>query len=429
MRKQIIFLLLLLLLVSRFAASQIINGRFSTAFYTFEKYDTVGESKTYLRGFQTAQFDVTQKNLSFHTSLQATTNFTLITGEQKNLKIYNVYFNWKNIYDIIDLSVGRHSVYAGVGHGLIDGGTVKMKLFENRVAATVYGGGNVNPDLEAEVTKRIKDNYLVGAQVISTIIPDMRIGLSYMNRHRERISYTATRPDSIGLPVQRLIEVASPSEQYAGADVSYSLKSLARFYGRYEHDLNMMKVSRAQFGARVYMTKEIAVTGDYIYRQPRISYNSIFQVFNQSSNSEIEGGLEYSYSPMIHLFGKFASVQYSGDNSQRYTLGLNVEYGSLVYSGNTGYAGELNSLSAQLMYPLFDNVLTPTIGISRSSYKMAKQSDRLDTFTGLFGATVRPSQSFSLDSQIQWMNNPVYKNDVRFLIKINYLFTQRLNIL
>jgi hypothetical protein len=367
--------------------------------------------------------------LSFHTSLQAATNFTLSAGDQKNLKIYNVYFKWKNIYDIIDMSVGRHSVYAGVGHGLIDGGTVRMKFFENRLAITAYGGGNVNPDLGTEVAKRIKDNYLVGAQVISTVVRDMRIGLSYMNRHRERISYTTTRPDSIGLPVQRWIEVTSPSEQYAGADLSYSFKSLARFYGRYEHDLNMMKISRAQFGARVDLTNDIAVTGDYIYRQPRIAYNSIFQVFNQSSNSEIEGGLEYSYNPMIHLFGKFASVQYSGDNSQRYTIGLNAEYGSLIYSGNTGYAGELNSLSAQLMYPLFDNVLTPTIGISRSSYKMAKQSDRLDTFTGLFGATVRPSQSFSLDSQIQWMNNPVYKNDLRFLLKINYLFTERLNIL
>jgi len=429
MRKQIIFSLLLLLLVSHFAASQILNGRFSTAFYTFEKYDNIGESKTYIRGLQTVQFDISQKNLSFHTSLQAATNFTLLSGEQKNLKFYNMYFQWKNIYDMIDLNIGRHSVFAGVGNGLIDGGTLKLKLFENRFTVTAYGGGNVNPNLEAKVTTRLKDNYLLGAQVISTIVPDMRIGLSYMSRHRERLSYIAARPDSLGLPIQRLIEVDSPSEQYAGADVSYYYKSIGRVYGRYEHDLNLSKISRAQFGAHIYLTNEISVTGDYIYRQPRISYNSIFQVFNYSSNSEIEGGLEYSYNPMIRLFGKFASVNYSHTNTQRYTFGLNAEYGSLIYSGNSGYAGELNSVSAQLMYPLFDNVLTPTIGISRSSYKMTKQSDRLDTFTGLFGATVRPSKSFSLDSQIQWMNNPVYKNDMRFLLKINYLFTERLNIL
>ncbi|MBU1298238.1 MAG: cytochrome c family protein [Bacteroidetes bacterium] len=35
---------------------------------------------------------------------------------------------------------------------------------------------------------------------------------------------------------------------------------------------------------------------------------------------------------------------------------MGTEYGSLVYSGNTGYAGELSSVSVQLFYPLMDKL-------------------------------------------------------------------------
>jgi hypothetical protein len=429
MKTKILMAFTLLVLLFYTTEGQIINGRLSSSIYSFEKYDTVGESKTYLRGFQTVQLDITKNDVSLHTSIQAATNFTLLSDEQKNLKFYNLYLRWRNIFNLIDVNVGRHSVYAGVGNGLIDGATLKLKLYDNAISITGYGGGNVNDALEAKVTKQFKDNYLFGGQAVTTLIPDMRIGLSYMNRHREKLPYIAIRPDSQGLPVQKLIEIESASEQYAGADLSYNLKSYGRFYGRYEHDLNTEKISRGQFGAKISITDQVSITGDFIHREPRISYNSIFNVFKQSANTEIEGGVEYMYNPLVRLFAKFANVKFSGENTQRYTLGINAEYGSLIYSGNSGYAGDLNAISAQLMYPLFDNVLTPTIGISRSSYKLSKQSDRLDAFTGLFGATLKPSTNFSLDTQIQWMNNPVYKNDLRFLIRIGYLFTERLNIL
>jgi hypothetical protein len=429
MKKMILCAVMLLFLFLNMLSGQIVNGRLSTSFYTFERFDTVGDSKTYIRGYQSAQFDITKNDISLHTALQAAASFKSITDERNTFKVYNIYFKWRNIFDLVDLSLGRQPVYQGVGNGLIDGGSAKLKLFDNKVILSAYGGGNVDPSLEGKITKHIKDNYLLGSQMVTNLIPDLRIGLSYMNRHRERLPYTTIRPDSIGLPEQRFIEVGSSSEQFAGVDISYSFKSLARLYGRYEHDINLEKISRGQIGARLYVTKQVALTGDFIYRQPRITYNSIFQVFNYSSNSEVEGGIEYYYHPLLNFFGKFAYVKYSGEHTQRYTVGMNAEYGSLVYSGNSGYAGELSSISAQLMYPLFDNVLTPTIGISRSSYKLTKESESFDTFTGLFGAVIRLQQSFSLDTQIQWMNNKVYKNDLRFLLKINYLFTERLNIL
>lgn len=427
MKAQIAFLILLIPLVFYSSTSLVVNGRLSTSFYTFEKYDTVGTSKTYFRGYQTAQFDVTKKNFSVHTTIQAAKTLASAPDEEKLLKFYNLYFRWRNIFDIVDLNVGRHSIFAGVGNGLLDGGSFKIKLFENKFVLAGYGGVNVNPYLEAKIHKNTKDNYLIGGQLVTTFVPDMQLGLSYMNRHRERYSYTSIRPDSLGNAIPRTVNVASPYEQLASGDVSYQFNKIARLYGRYDHDLNLEKTSRAQFSTRINVTDWLAFTGDYIYRQPRIPYNSIFNVFDITTTNEIEGGVEYIYSHALRFFGKFANIQYSGDKSQRYTLGMNAEYGSLTYSGNSGYAGELNSVSAQLIYPLFDRMLIPTIGVSRATYKLTKQGDTFDTFSGIFGAAFRPYKVFFVDAQVQWMSNKVYKNDFRFLFKINYLFNQRLN--
>lgn len=407
---------------------QIINGRFTTSLYTFEKYESPKFSESHLLAYQTAQLDITKNNISVSSLFQASKNFPDV-GNFSAVRMYNLFFRWRNIADIADLTLGRHSVFAGAGNGLIDGGTVKLKFFDKSIALTGYAGANVKENLETHLASNRKDNYMVGGQLVTTIFSDLRVGLSYYNRHRSKISYKTIRADSAGLPFIRMIELDSPAEQFASADVNYFHKSLGRIYGRFDYDLNFEKNSRIQFGGKANLTSTVALTGDYIHRVPRISYNSIFHVFKYNNTTEIEGGVEYAYQPTLRLFGKFANVKYSEENSQRYTIGMNAEYGSLVYSGNTGYAGELSALSAQLFYPLFDRVLIPTIAFSRSSYKLSKQSDRLESFTGILGATVKTSQTFSFDTQIQWLNNKIYKNDFRLLVKFNYLFSHQLNIL
>ncbi len=429
MKKNYIFIPLILFLFSDFSSAQIVNGRLTTSFYTFEKYEGVNSSDKYLRGIQSMQFDFTKNDISISTMLQGSTDIMGETNETYTLRMYNLSLKWRNIGKIIDLNAGRHSIYAGVGNGLIDGGTVKLKLFNNKLVFTAYGGANVNPNLEIKVSKNIDQNYLYGGQMVTSFIKDLRVGISYMNRHRERDSYTAIRGDSIGIPYQKLIVIDSPVEQFTSADVNYFYKSYGSVYARYDYNINFAKTSRIQFSGRANITSKILVMGDYIYREPRIGYNSIFHVFSHGNTNEIEGGLEYAYKPTLRLFGRFAQIEYNNENSQRFTVGLNAEYGNLVYSGNTGYAGELNSVSAQLYYPLFNRALIPTVGFSRASYKLNTNDDKLESFTGLIGAAFKTSDSFYIDTQIQWLNNKIYKNDLRLFLKLNYWFSLNFNIL
>lgn len=426
MRK--VLLLVLVLIFGEIGNTQIINGRFSTSIYSFEKFDTIGVSNTYYRTFQTLQVDLTKDKFSFNTLIQGNANLSGEVEEVSNIKIYNMYFRVKNVFDFLDINFGRQYVFGGVANGLIDGSSLKLSFFKNRLNLKGFAGANVNKDLKPDLMPNLKNNYLLGLQLLGNPIENLNMSLSYLNRHRARTQYSVKRPDTIGLVYDHIVSYNSIAEQFVGTDVDYEFYKLGRIFARYDYDLNLNRTSRIQFGTKIKVTENIFATGEYINRTPRIYFNSIFYVFQSNNTEEIEGGIEYLYKPSLRLFTKFASISYSDEKANRFTLGLVSNYGSLTYSGSTGYSGELSTVSGQLFYPLLDRKIVPTVSVSRSSYKLTKNSDRYESFAGVFGVAVNMIKSVSFDVQLHWLSNRVYKNDLRMLLKANYFFTRNLKI-
>ncbi len=409
--------------------TQIINGRFSTSFYSFEQFDTIGISNSYWRAFQTFQFDVTKDRYSFHTLIQGNTNISGEVNEVSSLKFYNMYLKIKKIFNIADINFGRQYIFGGISNGLIDGATLRLSFYNNRLILKTFAGSIVNKDLKPELTKNIKNNYLLGFHFLGNPIQDLNLSISYLDRHRDRLQYKANRPDSLGYLYEKLISYQSGAEKFFSTDVDYNFLNYGQIYARYDYDLNLEKTSRIQFGTKIYVTNNIAFNGEYIKRTPRLYFNSIFYVFQSSNNEEIEGGVEYSYLPNLKFYAKLANVKYSGDKANRYTFGMSTDYGSLFYAKSDGYAGELSSVSAQIFYPLLNRKIIPSISVSRSSYKLSDKSERYESFASVFGVAVNLINSISVDVQLHWLNNKVYKDDLRFLLKANYFFSQKLNIL
>ncbi|RCK77563.1 MAG: hypothetical protein IGBAC_1872 [Ignavibacteriae bacterium] len=424
-----IFILILMILFQEVSISQIVNGRFSTSVYSFEKFDTIGISSSYWRAFQTFQLDVTKERYSLHSLIQGNANFSGDVDEISNIKFYNLYFKIKKIFNVADFNLGRQYIFGGIANGLIDGAAIKLSLYDNKLILKSFGGAIVNKELKPEITKSLRNNYLLGFHLIGSPVNDLSLSVSYMNRHRERLQYNTIRPDTLGFVYNQLIGYPSSAEQFISGDVDYNFLNYGRLYARYDYDINMVQTSRLQFGTKVLVTNQIALIGEYIRRTPRLYFNSIFYVFQSNNTEEVEGGIEFSYKPNMKFYAKFANVQYSGDKANRYTIGMSTEYGSLFYAGSNGYAGELSSVSAQIFYPLLERRIIPTISVSRSSYKLTKNSDRYESFTGVFGAAVNLIKNISFDAQIHWLNNKVYKDDLRFLFKASYFFSQKLNIL
>lgn len=420
--------LVITFLVSSPARAQLINGRVISSLYTWEKFDTVGSARKVTRGYLSGILDVGHGNFSLHTHFQAASELKRQLDELPDYRLYYLYLQQKGIAGFADLSLGRLPYFAGVGTGTVDGAQTTLRFVDNTVKLTAYGGVNVPVDMTVKGYGSVDNNFVVGGQLVSTVLPDMRASLSYMNRRRERMSYWTTRPDPTAEALPMLIAPPPQEEEYAGIDVSYKFNEM-RFYGRYDHDLNLKKTQRGQAGVRYTFSPTLFATADFLFRNPRVPYNSIFSVFEYKSITEYEGGVDYFVTPIFRAFVRGAYVQYSGDGSFRYTAGIGNENLELRYRGNTGYAGELSTVTLQGAYPLLENRLVPNASFTYTRYRLDKNVGAESAVAAALGTTLRFIQAVSVDLQGQWVNNIVYKSDFRFFGKINFWFSERLNLL
>ena len=158
-----------------------------------------------------------------------------------------------------------------------------------------------------------------------------------------------------------------------------------------------------------------------------IRYNSIFSVFDYGNTQEIEAGAGYKILDWLSVNGAFGYVNYSDENSSRLNIGVSSKYGTLSYRKTLGYAGELDALSLYTAYSFLNNLITPSIGLSLTKYKLSKDDNANDLITFLGGVNVRPWRMLSADLQGQFLKNKIYKNDFRLLFKINYWFNTNLD--
>jgi hypothetical protein len=407
------------------AQAQMFSGRLVSSFYTWEQSDTVGSSSTYLRAYQVAQLSYKHGDFSLNTYLQGALNATNAFGDLGRIRAYNLYLRWANIGDVLDLDVGRQAIYAGVGNGTIDGVLLRAKFLQNKLRFIGYWGATVDPRFTG-VQKNWHDNQAFGGQIITTAVRGLRLGVSYMNRREEREAYATLRArDTTFEAYPYYISNDSRAYEVVSGDAYYIYKRVFSLYGRYDYDVNFSKTGRAQGGARVNLTDALTLTGDYIYRSPRISYNSIFSAFVDNSVSEVEGGVEYGFTPLVRAFARYARVTYTGAESNRWTVGVNNGYGSISYSGSDGYAGQLQSFNLTGSYPLMENMLVPTLGFNFASYRLSPEDDRIDALSFLVGLIVRPMRNLWFDGQLQWLTNSVYNRDLRLQLKLTYWFAQR----
>lgn len=421
----LLFFAVACLLIPARVHAQFISGRLIGSVYTFEKFDTTDVSKKFVRGYQSVILDATYADFSIHTHFQVSGMLQKTLDELPAYRFYYAYAQWKNILNTADLSLGRLPYFAGVGFGTIDGALVRLRLAENRYVVTAYGGQTTPIEYELNNWKRLKNNFTVGGQVLVHAVDNARIGVSYVNRHRERTGYWATRADSLFNPVQVFITPDVAQEQYVSGDVSYRFGS-SRVYGRYDHDLNFKKMQRGQVGVRVGIADDWSLSGEYNHREPRVLYNSFFSLFDLKAVDEFELGADYMLFPQIRAFGRGAYVKYSGDKSFRYTVGLAHRYASFSFRGSNGYAGEQENASIQAAYPLFDNLFMPSLGLAYITYKLDDQAKREEGIAATLGATVRPMPQLSFDVQGQWLRNKIVQNDVRLFGKVNFWFTTQL---
>lgn len=419
-----IFLFVLFLSLPLIISAQNLNGSISSSFYTFERFDTLNTSDTFIRNFEALSLNLNYKKISLRTRMNFETNLGKSLENDPRMRFYNLYFEARDIFDLFTLKLGRQPLFTPVAGGLYDG--VNLKFRYSGISITGFYGGNVPAYQKMKITNDLKNDYVLGGKFEVSFLDHFNLGLSYIDKNFKPLDFTAWRLDGNLNLIQVLIEQKSNQYKFLTAEASYFVDGKVNFDTRFEYDVNFKAMSKFEVNGRVQTTDELGVDVYYNFREPKIRYNSIFSVFDYGNSQEIEGGVDYKFSKNIIVFGKYGNVTYKDENSSRLNVGATTKYGSLSYRKTFGYAGELDVISIYTAHSFANGFITPSVGIAFTTYKLSKDSEVNNITTILGGVNLRPWTDFSFDLQGQYFNNKIYKNDFRILFKVNYWFNTNL---
>lgn len=419
-----IFLITFVIIFSgfNFALCQNLNFRISSHFYSFERYDSINSGKEkFLKGYQSVLLDVSRKNWSFNTSFQTEEDIIGKTGKGFNYRFYSAYIKGINIFNVLDLRLGRQYVSAGVGRGTIDGIFLKMKLGnESEYQLKGFVGANTPLTYNFSDYGKLTENFSFGSQFTFYGIESLSLSLSYFVKHSKPKPYYTIRSDSIFNPKEVLIDLDEFNSKYAGLDLVFNKEKFS-FLGKLYYDINLKRFYRAEVNTSYNLLKNLKLSAAYTYREPQISYNTIFWVFNHRQTQELEAGIDYIWIKDYNIFARVSNVFYENDNSLKISLGvLHPSYG-VSFIKSTGYCGESEGIYGYFNYNIVPKKLSLTSGLNFSSYKLDNYiNSRENAFAGIIGIVYQPISRMNLDVQGQFITNRIYKFDSRVLIGFSY---------
>jgi len=433
--RSLAILLVVVFLSSGKVNAQSVSGRFVTTFYSYQQYDTTNASKMSLRGFEAMQLNFGTANYQLHTYLLGTTDFITSRPNDPLLRAGNLYLEARNVGEVVNLKLGRQPIFQRVGVSSFDGLSADAKFLDNRLSAVVFGGALPPDDESFKVNSDLKDNMLYGAQAYYSPLENFRVGGAFVDKTFKPESYWALRRDSINAPTdvrQILIDPSSVASEFVSGDMFYYTSNISG-YLRLDYDLNFDEFNRTEVSFRYAPITSLSANVDYFHRDSRLPVNSIFSVFDHSGTDEYDLGLTYMFTRDINAYGSLSKIFYTGDNSTQFTVGANVYLFNLNFSHSEGYAGNLNGVNAQFIYPVMDRKIMLIASLSATSYRtwngdsLSLSSPTSQLYSGSLGLTYRPINLLSVSLQGQYYQDPVYKNDFRGYLQVNYYFFSNLS--
>jgi hypothetical protein len=411
--------------------AQSFSGRFVTSFYSYEQYDTANTSKLSLRGIEAMQLNFGTSDYQLHAYILGANDFSTKQPNDPILRAGNLYLEARNVGNVVNLKLGRQPVFEEVGVSSFDGLSANAKFLDDKINVEAFGGALPPVDEKFELIPDVRHNTLFGASASYSPLDNFKFGGAYVNKNFKPPSYYSYRLTDIhttpNLGDSVYIDPSAIASQFVSGNAFYYSKRVSA-YMRLDYDLNFDEFNRTEASFRFSPVTSLSVNFDYFHRDARLPYNSIFSVFDHSGTDEYDLGLNYAFVPEISAYASLSKIYYTGDNSTQFTVGTNIYIFSVNFSHNDGFAGNLNGINAQVIYPLIERKLILIASVSAEDYKILQESslpsNRL--YDGSLGLTFRPINLLSINLQGQYYQNPIYKNDFRGYLNVNYYFFRSL---
>lgn len=389
--------------LSQPAAALVVDGRLTSSLYNYEALKDSATTATFLRVNQGLRLDLGQigrRALSFHTYMQGSTDFGEEASNDPRLRLYDAYFSWKAERGKVQL--GRQRISAGAGLGRIDGAraTWRGKDWDG----DLYAGALTPLDQGAGLGSWVEGS-LWGARVRTNRWGGADLGLSFARRQRQLTENRDLVREMLNLEGRRIF------------------RNKHSLYTRLDYDLKGTQLYRAEVDGRLALASRLSLQANWLRRLPAVFEGSFFSMFPLDAYQEVGGSLYFQATGQVQLAASFAKVIYADDNALR--LGLILSSGphySLGYYRTTGYARASDGLVGNMYYAL-GRQLAFNGEVDLATFERYEETeDRDGLATGGLGLSWKPVSAALIEAQVQALRNPVYKSDLRFLLRGSWHF-------
>lgn len=389
-----------LLLASTVAWSAEIHGRSSTQFTWFN--DIFTEKKQAEFG-EYLSLSVTKIDKDNQLSLQGYGRLTqaLNDGKDTNGRLYYLYADYSNLFDKVDIRLGRQFVNYAAGSALIDGGKVELKNV-GPLAFSLMGGRNVVFGFDGETT-RSKDFALGVAGYLA----------GYRNTDAELSYFIKLDKDGIA------------RDQVGASFKQYLLNSL-KVYGNTRFDLPSESFSEVLAGIKYYPVASLVLTGEWYQSYPVFDSTSIYSVFAVSRYQEGVFRADYMISDRFSANFGYSKQDFEGDGADVIEVGCRIrplEHLSVAlnYDRRKGYGGNLDGGIAEVSYEATKQ-LEVAGGVHYDVYERDKVTGEETARKYWLGGKYKFMDNMSASVRVEDNVNARYSEDWTGRVVFNYDF-------
>ncbi len=390
----------IMLFTSSAAWSADVHGRSSTQ-YTW--YNDIFTNKKVAEFGEYLSLNVTKldkdNRLSFHGYGRLTQDVR--GGQGLNGRLYYLYGDYSNLFDKVDLRVGRQFVNYAAGSALIDGGKIDLKNV-GPLGFSVMGGRNVFFDLDGEATNA----------------RDFAFGVAtYLHGYRNtdaELSYFL-KLDNDGFARDQI-----------GASFKQYMFNSFKVYANARYDLPSEEFSEVLAGVKYFPLANLVLTGEYFQSYPTFDSTSIYSIFAVSRYLEGVFRVDYTINDMFAVNAGYSRQDYEDATADVFEIGCRirpVEHLQLTlnFDHRNGYGGGLNGGIAEVSYEATKK-LNLAGGIHYDVYERDKITGEETARKFWFGGKYRIKDNMSASARVEDNVNARYKDDWTGRVAFNYDF-------
>ncbi len=255
----------------------------------------------------------------------------LINGDELNGRLYYLYGEYRDLYDKLDIRIGRQFVNLSADTAIIDGAEVVLKNV-GPVGFSVIGGRDVVFGIDGEIGH--EGDYALGVAAFLAGFRKTDLDVSWFRKWDQ----------------------GDVSRDIIGATFKQYLLDRVKAYGNARYDITSEVFNELLGGMKYFPNEKLVFTGEYYESYPTFDATSIFSVFAVNKYWEAVFRTSYTLNDMMELHAGYNRQEYGDDGEADVVeAGFNVRpidpvLVTVTYDHRNGYPGKLDGGILEVMW-------------------------------------------------------------------------------